>query len=65
MTLKEYKELIRVFQKMGASIEIDEEGKKAHVEKNSPLHGTSVDINDFVDGIAILSLSLFCRGGNH
>lgn len=50
------KELIRVFQKMGADIEIDEKAKTLRVKKGGSLSGTTVDINNFVDAITILAV---------
>jgi 3-phosphoshikimate 1-carboxyvinyltransferase len=49
------KELINVFIKMGAKIEIDEKNKQMVVKKSS-LHGIKIDINDFVDAITILAV---------
>ena len=48
------KELISVFQKMGARIDI--EHKTLHVRKTKMLSGTTVDINNFVDSIAALAV---------
>lgn len=57
------KELIRVFQKMGANIEIDEEKKRLRVKKGGTLSGTIVDINNFVDAITILAVvACFAEG---
>jgi 3-phosphoshikimate 1-carboxyvinyltransferase len=57
------KELIAVFQKMGAKIEIDEENKTLHVQKGSSLEGIKVDINNFVDAITILAVvACFAEG---
>ena len=50
------KELIKVFQKMGGNIEIDESNKKIHVKKSSSLSGIKVDINNFIDAITILAV---------
>jgi 3-phosphoshikimate 1-carboxyvinyltransferase len=50
------KELIDVFQKMGALIEIDERQKTLHVKKGKPLQGITVDINNFIDAITILAV---------
>lgn len=50
------KELIAVFQKMGAQIDIDDTHKTLHVKKGSKLSGITVDINDFVDAITILAV---------
>lgn len=49
------KQLIEVFQKMGARLEIDEEQKKIHLRKSPSLKGVDVNINDFVDSITILA----------
>lgn len=50
------KELIYVFQKMGARIEIDHENKSLHVKKGAKLSGITVDINDFIDSVTILAV---------
>jgi len=50
------KELIEVFQKMGAHIEIDPDHKTLHVKKTKSLSGITVDINNFVDAITILAV---------
>ncbi|MES2345089.1 MAG: 3-phosphoshikimate 1-carboxyvinyltransferase [Chlamydiota bacterium] len=60
------KELIHVLQKMGAFIEIDEENKALHVKKGGVLRGMSIDINNFVDAITILSVvACFAEGTTH
>ncbi|MBA2728028.1 MAG: 3-phosphoshikimate 1-carboxyvinyltransferase [Parachlamydiaceae bacterium] len=60
------KELIAVFQQMGANIEIDEKNKSLHVKKGTALKGVSVDINDFVDAITILSVvACYAEGETH
>lgn len=57
------KELIYVFQKMGAQIEIDDVTKTLQIKKGSSLNGVSVDINDFIDGITILAVvACFAEG---
>ena len=57
------KELISVFQKMGANIVIDDHCKTLHVKKGSSLSGTSVDINNFIDAITILAVvACFAEG---
>lgn len=54
------KELIHLFQKMGANIEI--EGDTLSVKKGS-LRGIKVDINNFVDAITILAVvSCYAEG---
>lgn len=50
------KELIDVFQKMGAKINYDDKKRVLHVEKGAQLKGVKVDINDFVDAITILAV---------
>jgi 3-phosphoshikimate 1-carboxyvinyltransferase len=50
------KKLIEALIKMGAQIEIDPAGKTLKVKKNSLLRGMRIDINDFIDGIAILAV---------
>jgi len=60
------KELIYVFQKMGALIEIDKTNKTILVKKGSKLVGITVDINDFIDCITILSVvACFAEGVTH
>lgn len=57
------KELIRLFQKMGAKIEIDENRKTLRVEKGGALSGINADINNFVDAITILAVvACFAEG---
>lgn len=59
------KELIRVFQKMGGNIEIDEHTKRVHV-KGGALTGIKVDINHFIDAITILAVvGCFAEGETH
>jgi 3-phosphoshikimate 1-carboxyvinyltransferase len=50
------KELITVFQQMGAHIDIDVEKKTLFVRKGFPLSGIAVDINNFVDALTILAV---------
>lgn len=50
------KAIIKVLQKMGAQIQIDEAKKSLHVKKGSKLSGTTIDINDLVDAITILAV---------
>jgi len=50
------KKLIEVLQQMGAKIDIDAKQKTLHIHSGSKLQGTTVDINDFVDAIAILAV---------
>lgn len=50
------KELIAVFQKMGAEIEIDDSRKRVLVKTGGKLSGITVDINNFVDAITILAV---------
>lgn len=57
------KELITIFQKMGAYIEIDEQKKILRVKKGNNLSGVVVDINRFVDAITILAVvACFAEG---
>jgi 3-phosphoshikimate 1-carboxyvinyltransferase len=51
------KQLVSVFQKMGAHIEIDERKRTLYVKKGAKLQGIDVDINDFVDSITILAVA--------
>jgi 3-phosphoshikimate 1-carboxyvinyltransferase len=56
------KELLFIFQKMGALIDIDKEAKTVHVRR-SHLQGITVDINRCIDGITILAVvSCFAEG---
>jgi 3-phosphoshikimate 1-carboxyvinyltransferase len=58
------KELIAVFQKMGAEMEM--EGKTLYVKPCRSLKGISVDVNDFIDGLPILAvLACFAEGETH
>lgn len=50
------KELINVFIRMGAAIEIDEQSRSICVRKTKSLSGITVDINDFIDAISILAV---------
>lgn len=60
------KELVNVFQKMGAKINIDHEKKILHVSKGANLKGIEVDINNFVDAITILSVvACYSEGETH
>lgn len=60
------KELIDVFQKMGAAIDIDEEHKTVHVKKSGSLTGLTVDINNFIDAITILAVvACYAEGETH
>lgn len=60
------KELIYIFQKMGALIEINKETKTLIVKKGSQLKGLKIDINDFIDSIAILAVvACFATGETH
>lgn len=57
------KELINIFQKMGAEIEIDETAKELRVKKAKELHGLDVDINLFIDAITVLAVvACFAEG---
>lgn len=60
------KELIAVFQKMGADITIDEAAKTLHVKRSQSLSGLTVDINNFIDAITILAVvACFAEGETH
>ncbi len=50
------KALVYVLQQMGARIEIEPATKRLIVKKSPPLIGQTIDINDFVDAIAILAV---------
>lgn len=60
------KELITVFQKMGATIEVDTQAKSLHVRKGKVLSGLTVDVNNFVDAFPILAVvACFAEGETH
>lgn len=60
------KQLIHVFQQMGAPIDIDEKNKILHVGRCKGLKGIEVDINDFIDSILVLSVvACFAEGKTH
>jgi len=60
------KEVVRVFQQMGACIEIEEDKKRLYVKKGGSLSGVSVDINNFVDALPILAVvACFAEGETH
>jgi 3-phosphoshikimate 1-carboxyvinyltransferase len=48
--------LIFQLQKMGAKIEVDAASKTVTVRSGSRLKGQKIDVNDFIDGITILSV---------
>lgn len=50
------KKLIYVLQEMGANIVVDAEQRLIHIGKGPSLKGIEIDINDFVDAIAILAV---------
>lgn len=57
------KELISLFQRMGAQIEIDSSSKKLLVKKGARLSGVVADINDFIDALPILTVVACCSEG--
>lgn len=60
------KELVAVFQRMGASIEIDAQQRTLYVRPSQALHGVTVDINNFVDAITILAVvACYAEGETH
>lgn len=60
------KALIFAFQKMGASISYDEGTQELHIGKTTCLHGTSIDVNDFIDAITILAvIGCYAEGETH
>lgn len=60
------KELIYLFQKMGALIEFDHPNKMIHVKKGGKLSGVTVDINDFIDAVTILAvIGCYAEGKTH
>lgn len=57
------KELLNVFRKMGAKLEINSEKCLLHVCEGSFLKGIDIDINDFVDALPILAtVACFAKG---
>lgn len=57
------KELISIFQKMGAEIEIDEHNNTLHVKAGCQLSGISVDVNHIIDAVTILAvIACFAEG---
>lgn len=51
------KQVITILQQMGATIHVDTHSRTLFVDKRTtPLKGVDVDINDFIDGIAILAV---------
>lgn len=57
------RELIFQLQKMGAKIEIDKDKKTVHVMKGSSLQGATVNVNNFIDSLTILSvIGCFAEG---
>lgn len=60
------KELIAIFQKMGAPIEIDLDKKTVHVKSKATLTGLSVDINSCIDALPTLAVvACFAEGETH
>lgn len=60
------KELVGILQVMGASIEVDEKGKRLHVHTGGILKGIEVDVNPFIDAVPILAvLACFAEGETH
>lgn len=60
------KELIKIFQCMGADISSDERNRTLHIRKSGRLSGLQVDINDFIDGLTILAVvACFAEGETH
>lgn len=61
------KELIHLLKKMGAKIDIDAPSHSLHISTSpEPLIGTTIDINDYIDAIAVLAvISCFALGVTH
>ena len=61
------KQFISVLQAMGAKIEVDAVQKQLHIKKNDgQLTGLSLNINDYIDSIAILAvIGCFAEGETH
>ncbi len=57
------KKIIDIFRRMGANIEVDETNQCLHVMKSGRLRGMSIDINDCIDALPILSVvACFAEG---
>ncbi len=57
------KALIFLLQQMGADIQVNTQAHSLTVKKGKPLQGVTVDINDFVDALPILSvIACFAEG---
>ena len=60
------KQIIHCLLSMGANIEIDSNYKKVIIRKTKHLKGIDIDINNFVDTIAILAvIGCFAEGKTH
>ncbi|MGL5627344.1 MAG: 3-phosphoshikimate 1-carboxyvinyltransferase [Candidatus Rhabdochlamydia sp.] len=60
------KQIIDCLLLMGANIEIDSENKRIVVKKTSHLKGIDIDLNNFIDAIAILAvIGCFAEGKTH
>ncbi|MDR2540110.1 MAG: 3-phosphoshikimate 1-carboxyvinyltransferase [Chlamydiales bacterium] len=60
------KQIIHCLLSMGAHIEIDSSDKKVIIKKTKSLKGISIDVNHFVDAIAILAvIGCFAEGKTH
>lgn len=60
------KQIIHCLISMGANIEIDHNRKRIIVKKTKRLQGISIDLNNFIDAIAILAvIGCFAEGKTH
>lgn len=60
------KQIIHCLILMGANMEIDSNGKRIFVRKTKHLKGIDIDLNHFVDAIAILAvIGCFAEGKTH
>lgn len=60
------KKILSFLEKMGASVQVDEQRQSVCIEKTKDLEGISIDVNDCIDALPILAvLGCFCRGTTH
>lgn len=57
------KELLSIFKKMGANLEVDKQRKTVVVKKGPSLSGIKIDINNIIDSLTILAVvACFAEG---
>lgn len=60
------KKILSILENMGAYIQLDEKRRSLTIEKTRDLQGISIDVNDCIDALPILSvLGCFCQGTTH